>query len=351
MISYSISRLFRGFGILLGVICLVFFLFQVLPGDPVSMMMGQRADVSSKEAVMREFHLDKPMTEQLGLYLNDLSPLSIHEASKGQQEKYNYSSLFEIGPYVIVLKKPYLRRSFQSNRLVSEVVWASIGSTFVLAIVAMTFATFFGIILGVWAALNHQNWIDHLLIGGTVLGISIPSFVAASLIAFLFAFHLHDWTGLNLTGQLWEIDPFEGKRLSLSNLILPAFTLGIRPLAVVVQLTRSAMLEVMGQDYIRTARAKGLSEKKVLFKHALRNAMNPVLTAVSGWLASLMAGAFFIEYIFDWKGLGSVTINAVFALDFPVVMGATIFIAILFVFIVILVDILYAVLDPRVKLS
>ena len=137
----------------------------------------------------------------------------------------------------------------------------------------------------------------------------------------------------------------------LKNLILPAFTLGLRPLAIIVQLTRSSMLDVLSQDYIRTAKAKGLKYRVIIVKHALKNALNPVITAVSGWLASLMAGAFFIEVIFDWKGLGLVTINAVYNLDFPIVMGVTIFVAFAFIIINIFVDLLYAVVDPRVRIK
>ncbi len=121
-------------------------------------------------------------------------------------------------------------------------------------------------------------------------------------------------------------------------------------MAIIVQLTRSSMIEVLTQDYIRTAHAKGLKPFVVVFKHALKNALNPVITAVSGWLASLMAGAFFIEYIFAWKGLGSVTINAVYNLDFPVVMGATLFVALVFIITNLMVDILYGIVDPRVRI-
>ena len=138
--------------------------------------------------------------------------------------------------------------------------------------------------------------------------------------------------------------------MHLENIILPAITLGIRPLSVIVQLTRSSMLDVLTQDYIRTAKAKGLGKFKVVFKHALKNALNPVVTAVSGWLATLMAGAFFVEYIFDWKGIGFVTIKAVQNLDFPVVIGCTLFIATVFIIVNILVDIIYAMLDPKVRL-
>lgn len=351
MIKFISKRLFNGVFVLLGVAIIVFLIFQVLPGDPVRMMMGQRSDIASREAVIKEYGLDKSLPVQLVHYLNDLSPISIHKQTDDNQKKYEYTSILSIGENNIVLKSPYLRRSFQSNRAVTEMIYDSLEGTLWLAITAIVFATILGIIIGVIAALKQNTWIDHFLISGSVIGISAPSFVAGTLIAFVFAWLLHDYTHLDLTGSLYEYDPFTGKRMVLKNLILPALTLGIRPLAIIVQLTRSSMLDVLGQDYIRTARAKGLSEWKVIRKHALKNALNPVITAISGWFASLMAGAFFIEYIFGWKGLGSVTVNAVFTLDFPVVMGGTMFVGLLFVFISIIVDILYAIIDPRIRLS
>ena len=152
-------------------------------------------------------------------------------------------------------------------------------------------------------------------------------------------------------GSLYTLDPFEGKVLTLQNLILPAFTLGIRPLAIIVQLTRSSLLDVLSQDYIRTAKSKGLSFFRVIFKHALKNALNPVITTMSGWFASLLAGAVFIEYIFGWKGIGLQLFNALEKYDLPVAMGVTLFLSVVFVVVNIIVDILYAVLDPRVRLS
>ncbi|MFN4931228.1 MAG: ABC transporter permease, partial [Bacteroidota bacterium] len=158
------------------------------------------------------------------------------------------------------------------------------------------------------------------------------------------------YTGLDMTGSLYVIDDFgEGKTLQLKNMILPALTLGIRPLSVVVQLARSSFLDVLSQDYIRTARAKGLSQRAVLVKHALRNAMNPVVTAVSGWFAGLLAGAVFIEYIFGWKGIGKEIVEALENYDFPVVMGGVLVISMAFVIINILVDIIYGILDPRIR--
>ena len=153
-------------------------------------------------------------------------------------------------------------------------------------------------------------------------------------------------------GSLYSVDDFgNGEYLSLKNLILPAVTLGIRPLAIVVELTRNSLLEVLSQDYIRTAKAKGLSHYKVITKHALKNAMNPVATAISGWFASLMAGAVFIEYVFNWKGVGVVIVDALEKYDFPVVMGAVLFVSVILVFINIFIDIIYGYLDPRARVQ
>lgn len=335
---------------MLGVITTVFFIFHALPGDPVSMMAGQRTDVSTKEAILKDLGLDKPLWGQLAYYVNDLSPISVHENIPANQKKYGYYTLFTVRDYVVAAKWPYLRRSFQSNKKVSEIIAEHIEGTFWLALCAITFATAAGIIMGVFAALNQNTWIDHSLIAVSVVGISVPSFVAAIIMAIVFGFYLSDYTGLNITGQLWVTDSIYGRQLELKNLILPTFTLGLRPLAIIVQLTRSSMLEVLSQDYIRTARAKGYNKFDIIVKHALKNALNPVVTAVSGWLASLMAGAFFIEYIFNWKGIGTVTIKAVENLDLPVVMGTTLFIALVFIVVNLIVDIIYALIDPRVRL-
>jgi peptide/nickel transport system permease protein len=171
------------------------------------------------------------------------------------------------------------------------------------------------------------------------------------IIAYVFGFLLSSYTGLHITGNWFEMDVNTGeKRLTLQNLILPAITLGIRPLAIITQLTRSAMLDVLDQDYIRTAYAKGLSKRVVVWKHALLNALNPVITAITGWFAELLAGAFFIEYIFGWKGIGKVTVDALEKLDFPVVMGSVLVAATFFIVINILADILYGIVDPRVRI-
>jgi peptide/nickel transport system permease protein len=193
-------------------------------------------------------------------------------------------------------------------------------------------------------------WLDKTIQLLSTFGMSVPSFFSAIIFAWLFGFVLHKYTGLNMTGSLYEVDDFgEGKYLQIKNLILPAVVLGIRPLAVVSQLMRNSLLEVMRQDYIRTAKAKGLSLLTIIKKHALKNAMNPVVTAISGWFASMLAGAVFVVYIFGWNGLGKEIVEALNTLDLPVIMGAVIVIASLFIIINIFVDVIYGWLDPKVR--
>jgi peptide/nickel transport system permease protein len=208
------------------------------------------------------------------------------------------------------------------------------------------------VLLGILSAIYKDSFLDKMLLVLSSLGMSIPSFFAAIIIAWLFAFVLADYTGLEMFGSLYSVDDYTGEvYLNLKNLILPAITLGIRPLAIVVSLTRSSLLEVLSQDYIRTAYAKGLNKSQVIFRHALKNALNPVLTAITGWFASLMAGAVFVEYVFDWKGIGIVIVDALEKYDLPVIMGSVLFISVVLIIVNILVDLLYTLLDPRVRLS
>ncbi len=352
MFNYLLRKLGYGLLVMLGITTVLFLLFAILPGDAARMTQGQRTDVASLEAVRKEFGLDKPKHIQFAYYMNDLSPISIHQNDSTNQKKYEYLKILTISDAkVLVLKAPYLRRSYQSQKKVSDILLETIPNTAILALVSMIFACVVGILLGVLAALYRDSWIDKFSLSFAILGVSMPSFFAGIIIAWFFAFVLGEYTGLNLSGSLYDYDPFYGRILNLSNLILPALTLGLRPLSIIVQLTRSSMLDVLSKDYIRTAKAKGLTNRQIIWNHALRNALNPVVTAVSGWFASLMAGAFFVEYIFGWNGLGKVTVDALELSDLPVVMGAVLFIAMIFVVINILVDIAYAWLDPRVRLE
>ncbi len=356
---FILKRLGYGLLVLLGVIVVVFFLFNVLPGDPARMMLGQRADVASVIAINKDLGRDKPLPVQFLNYLNDLSPVSLHSAGDKNSflfldpAKYGKTvKLLSAGNMALVLKVPYLRRSYQSKRNVTEILAEGFVNTIILALVAMIFAIIVGIAMGIVCAVYRNRFIDRATLIFSVLGMSLPSFFVAILNAWIFAFVLVRFTGLNMTGSLFGVDDFgRGSYLELKNLILPALTLGIRPLAIIVELTRNSLLEVMTQDYIRTAKAKGLSKSRVILKHALKNALNPVVTAISGWLASLLAGAVFVEFVFDWKGIGVVIVNALDKYDFPVVMGAVLFISIILIIINLMVDILYGLLDPRIRLQ
>lgn len=348
-----------GLLVLLGVVTLVFFLFNILPGDPARMMLGQRADQESIDIINRDLGRDKPVGLQYLNYLNDLVPISVHNNTDSSHyffladDKYApYTTLLKLGSTSVVLKAPYLRRSYQSQRKVSDILRTAFPQTAILALVAILFALAVGVTLGVVSALNKDTWIDRMVLVFSTLGMSLPSFFAAILIAWPFAYVLADWTGLSMFGNLYTVDDYGcGEYLDLKNLILPALTLGIRPLATLTQLTKNSMLEALSQDYIRTARAKGLSRRRVVVHHALRNALNPVVTSASGWLASLLAGAVFVEYVFDWKGMGVVIVDGLEKYDFPVVMGTILFICVLLVVINILTDILYGLLDPRVRVQ
>ena len=358
MLTYIIKRFLYGILVLIGVITLIFFLFNVLPGDPARMMLGQRADIASVEAINKDLGRDKPLPMQFLGFLNDLSPISFHNDKSSASYFYldpsKYTScikLFRTGKEeVMVIKKPYLRRSYQSKRPVTDILTEAFPPTMILASVAMLAATIFGLILGIFSALYKDSIFDRTAMVVSVFGMSLPSFFAAILVAWLFAYVLSAYTGLSMFGSLYTVDDFgRGEYIDLKNLILPAFTLAIRPLAIITELTRSSMLDVLSQDYIRTARAKGLSQFRIIVRHAMKNAMNPVVTAVSGWFASLMAGAVFVEYVFDWKGVGVVIVDALEKYDFPVVMGAVLFISVILIIINIFVDLIYGVLDPRIR--
>lgn len=358
MLNYILRRLFYGILVLWGVVTVIFFLFNILPGDPARMLMGQRADISSVEAIKKDLGLDKSLMVQYLNFLNDLSPLSIHNNADENsfwyfsQVKYNGLKLINIGQSSLIIKKPYLRKSYQSKRDVSSIISEAFPKTLLLAGASILLAMVLGILLGIPAALYKDSPLDKFLLVFSSFGMSIPSFFAAIIIAWLFAFVLADYTGLHMFGSLYGVDDYTGEvYLDLKNLILPAITLGIRPLAIVVSLTRSSLLEVLSQDYIRTAYAKGLTKFDVVIKHGLRNALNPVLTAITGWFASLMAGAVFVEYVFDWKGIGVVIVDALNKYDLPVIMGSVLFISVILILVNILVDIFYAILDPRVRLS
>lgn len=354
MLRFIAKKVFYSLLVLIGVVMLVFLLFQAF-GDPSRLVMGQTGDSATQANIRKELYLDQPKWKQFIFYLDDVSPLCIH--SREEIQKKNLKGFFiggsdAPGSYCVGLKIPYLRQSYQSKRDVWTILMQALPGTLMLAIAAMLIAIVIGIPLGVLAAVKQNSWMDTSAIFSSIVGISAPSFFMGIIIAYVFGFVLSDWTGLHISGNWFDIDDKTGaRRLTLQNLILPAITLGIRPLAIITQLTRSAMLDVLDQDYIRTAYAKGLRKKKVIWKHALRNALNPVITAVTGWFAELLAGAFFVEYIFGWQGIGKVTVDALEKLDYPVVMGSVLITATFFILINILADLLYSIVDPRVRIQ
>ena len=349
MLQYIAKKLLYGILVLAGVVVLVFLLFQGF-GDPSRLVMGQSGDSTTQANIRKEMYLDQTKAKQFLYYLNDVSPIGIH--SKEEIKAKGLKGIFIGGENKVGLKIPYLRKSYQSKRAVGSILMQALPGTLILAIAAMIIAVIIGIPLGVVAAVRQNTWLDTSAIFSSIIGISAPSFFMGIIIAYIFGFLLSDWTGLHISGSWFEIDDVTGeKRLTIQNLILPAITLGIRPLAIITQLTRSAMLDVLDQDYIRTAYAKGLSKQKVIWKHGRRNALNPVITAITGWFAELLAGAFFVEYIFGWQGIGKVTVDALEKLDYPVVMGSVLISASFFILINILADILYGVVDPRVRMN
>lgn len=343
---------------LFGVITVIFFLFNVLPGDPAKMMLGQNESTEQIAAIKKKFGFDQPLSTQYGYYLNDLSPISFHNTNTDNYtslstNKYSVLEIFTVANTTVVLKKPYLRESFaKSGKPVGQIIAETLPNTAVLAVASICIALLIGVVLGVFSALYKDSWIDKFIQIFSILGMSVPSFFSSIVFAWLFGYVLHKYTNLEMTGSLYELDDFgEEVHLKLKNLILPALVLGIRPLAVVIQLMRNSLLEVFNQDYIRTARAKGLSEFMIIKNHAIKNAMNPVVTAISGWFASLLAGAVFVEYIFNWNGLGKEIVDALNNLDLPVIMGSVLVIASMFVIINIFVDIVYGWLDPKIRLN
>jgi peptide/nickel transport system permease protein len=307
MLAYIARRGAAALGVLFGVATVTFVLNFVLPGDPARLLAGQRADAETIAAIRQQLGLDQPLPVQYVRFLGRLL--------QGD-----------------------LGRSYVTNRPVLEIILERFPATALLTVSSMLLATVLGVLLGVLAAVRPNSWLDTLLMLLALVGISVPSFVAGLLVLLLFGVVLGWFPIAGYIDQGWEY------------LVLPMLTLALRPMSIIARMTRSSMLEVLGQEYIRTALAKGVPTGRVLLRHALRNALNPVVTTVSAWFAGLLAGAFFVEYIFNWPGIGSVAIAAIEKLDYPLIQGTVLFAAVVFVVVNATVDVLYAVVDPRVQL-
>ena len=308
MLQYIIRRLLLIIPVLLGVLFLTFVLMYLVPGDPVLTMLGQHAEDDIIQRLRSELNLDAPWYSQFFSYLT--------RTLKGD-----------------------LGRSYISRVEVTEALKQKLPNTFKLALAAVIVSTIMGVTIGVISAVFKNTWIDHLAMSFALFFISTPVFWFGMLLIYLFSMTL-GWTPVSGMGE---------GAFNIKHLILPAVTLGSRFAAFLARYTRSVMLEVISQDYIRTARSKGLKEITVILKHGLRNAMIPVVTVVGLNFASLLNGSVLTETIFAWPGFGRYLVSAIKKRDFQVIAGCVWVGALIFVFVNLIVDIFYVMLDPRIS--
>ena len=334
MFSYIAKRLAWTIPTLLGVTIMVFSMVHLAPGDPAVALLGDKANPQSIMDLREQLGLDKPLYEQYFIYMDNI----IHG---------------DFG------------KSANSNEPVWREFTDRFPATLELASLAMLLATVFGILAGVISAIKRYSIFDYLSMFGALAGVSMPVFWLGLMLIYLFAVQL-GW--LPVSGRLgyeFDIDHITGLYLidslivkdyeafwdALKHLILPAIALGTIPMAIIARMTRSSMIEVMKEDYIKTARAKGCSRFQVVAIHALRNAMMPVITIIGLMLGSLFAGSILTETTFSWPGIGKWLVNAVYQRDFPVIQSATLIIALMFILINLVVDLLYAWINPKIRLS
>ena len=356
MIQFALKKISNVFLTLVVVATLIFFLFNVMPGDPSQMMLDQKSDSKQLELIKKKYGFNLPISHQYLYYLNDLSLISYHSKndkkfSHYDEVKYGGFVILNMKSSVLVFKAPYLRTSYQkTGKDVTEIIKETLPNTIYLSITSILIAILIGLLFGILSALNKDNFLDKFLQLFSSLGISVPSFFSAIIFSWFFGYLLFEYTNLNMNGNLYELDDMgERYQLKIKNLILPSIVLGIRPIAIITQLMRSELIDVLNQNYIITAKSKGLSTFKIVLNHGIKNSLNPVITAISGWFASLLAGSVFVEYIFGWKGIGKEIVESLNSLDIPVVMGAVLTIATIFIFINIFVDITYRFIDPRIN--
>ncbi len=351
MAGFLLKRIFSGILSLILIVVLVSGIIFLSPVDPATLSFGQQMNDEMLEQKRQELALDKPIYLQIMYYLNDLSPFSMYSQSFQYENHFKPFVRINAQDNALFLKGPYLRESFQTGEKVSKMIKRALPNTLILALAAITIASILGLILGMIGALNKDSWLDGFIVGFSTIGYSVPSYVSAILFSLIFGFALRDWTHLNMQGSLITLNDIGDEIVVWKNLLLPALALGLRPVAVITQITRNAMLDTMSQPYILTARAKGMKLMGTIRKHIFRNMMNPVITTISGWFASLLAGAFFVESIFNYNGMGLLTVNALINYDIPLLLGCIVVIATIFILLNILVDLSYGWLDPKVRIS
>jgi len=305
MLTWILRRILAVVPVLFGVTLAVFSMLFLVPGDPVKMMLAEFVTNPDQVAQMRaQLHLDEPILQQYGRFVTS--------AARGD-----------------------LGTSIRSRRPVTTEIGENVASTAQLAVAAMLVAVAVGVPLGLLAALSRNSWLDVASMGTALLGVSMPSFWLGLLLIFVFSLHLA-WFPATGGGDL-------------AHLILPAITLGTIAAAIIARLTRSSMLEVLGQDYVRTARAKGLGGVSVVARHALKNALIPIITIFGLQFGNLLAGAVIVETVFSRPGLGRLIVGGILSKDFPLVQGTVLFVATIYVLINVLVDVAYAYADPRIR--
>ena len=302
--KYIFNRLLQVLPVVVGVLIISFILMVILPGDPVLSMVGERYDENTVKIMREKLNLDKPLIVRMGMFFEDII--------KGD-----------------------LGNSFVTGRPVVKEILEKIPNTFILAVGAMVVAILVGVFLGMLTSFFSGSWFDKTIMVVALMGVSAPVFWTGLVFILVFGVYL-GW--LPPTG-------YGG----IEHIVLPALTLGLRSAAQITRLTRSAMLDTLGQDYIRTAQSKELPWWKILIKHALPNSMIPVLTVIGTDFGSYLSGAVLTESIFGWPGIGRLALGAIMSRDFPVVQGTVLFMAMMFICVNLIVDILYGVIDPRIR--
>lgn len=305
MRRYMISRLLLVIPTLLGVSCVVFNMLQLIPGDPALIMARKAGAGVDLEVIRHRLGLDLPLHVQYWNFLRN--------AVQGD-----------------------LGQAFIIDRPVTDILLGELPFTLRLALVAVFFILVIGLPLGILSALKVNTWADSASMTVAVAGVAMPDFWLAILFILIFAVRL-GWF------------PIFDESDSLKVLLLPGFVLGFRSSAIIARMTRSALLEVLGEDYIRTARMKGLTERSIVMRHALKNALIPVVTVLGLHLAGLLAGSIVVEHVFARRGIGSLALDAILQRDYPLAQGTVLFVATVFVLMNVIVDFLYGYLDPRIR--
>jgi peptide/nickel transport system permease protein/oligopeptide transport system permease protein len=304
MVNYFIKRLLSTVPVLIGISLLLFFMLRMLPGDPAQVLAGQMATPEEIENIRHQLGLDRPIHEQYVVYLSHLVR-------------------FDLG------------RSARTQNPVVDEIWARLPNTILLAVVAITLACLFGIPAGIISAVRPNSWIDYLVTMSALFGMSMPVFWLGLMLVVVFAVVLK-WLPAGGTGS-WQ------------HVILPSITLAAFVVAFIARMTRSTMLETLSQDFTTTARSKGLKEKVVIIKHALKNALIPIITVIGLQFGLLLGGAVLTETVFAWPGLGRLLYDSISARDYPMIQGVILIFGLLYIFVNLVVDLIYAFVDPRIR--